>query len=89
MNSHTVTFSLKLLPDEAVYPMAAAVRSIVNKLSLNRYPYPTFEITVGGSGGNTEKRFTHLLVDDRTKTDVSYVEFLCTVHKAIFNKMKG
>lgn len=38
-------------------------------------------------GDSTENMFLNLLIEDRALAGISYVEFLCQVHKLIQNKL--
>ena len=42
---------------------------------------------VAGANGACEQRFTSLLIEDQTRHDVSYVDFLCSVHRQIQAKL--
>lgn len=84
-NSHTAGFSPSLDDGgDAAQSLSAAVDEQLRK---NRSVYAPLVVVLGGSGSNTEGHFTRLLVDDRTKQDASYVEYLCAVHKQIQTKL--
>ena len=53
----------------------------------DRQIHAPLQIIAAGSGSALEMHFNKLLVDDRNKLDQSYVEYLCTVHKQIQNRM--
>ena len=44
---------------------------------------------LGPSGGRTseEHRFLSLLIEDKTRHEMSYVDYLCAVHRKVQTKM--
>lgn len=64
-----------------------ALSDALDEIRKGRSVYPPVVVVMGGSGSAVESHFTKLLVDDRTKIDQSYVEYLCTVHKQIQNRL--
>jgi hypothetical protein len=64
-----------------------ALSEALDELRRGRSVYAPVVVVLAGSGSAVENHFTKLLVDDRTKNDQSYVEYLCTVHKQIQNRL--
>ena len=44
-------------------------------------------MVVAQSGSEAEERFHSLLIEDKTKHEASYVDFLCAVHRKIQTKL--
>jgi hypothetical protein len=84
-NSHSSSFHLTLQDGQEA---ARALQAKVDNLRAGRCTFPPLVVVVGGSGSQTERHFTTILADDRSKIDQSYVEFLCTIHKQIQNKLQ-
>ena len=47
-------------------------------------PFHTpLQIFVSGGNGPAERRMLSLLIEDKTKHEISYVDYLCAVHRRI------
>ena len=64
-----------------------------------RPPFPHFptssratqvplQIYISGANGPEERRLLSLLIEDKTKHEISYVDYLCAVHRRIQQKMQ-
>jgi len=49
--------------------------------------YPPLKIIASGPGSMNEHRFMSLLIEDKTKHQMSYVDYLCQIHRSIQKKM--
>lgn len=55
--------------------------------SLRLRPPPVRQVVLAGPHGSDEQRFLSLLIEDKTRHEMSYVDFLCAVHRKIQLKM--
>mmetsp|Transcript_500 Transcript_500/g.820 ORF Transcript_500/g.820 Transcript_500/m.820 type:complete len:637 (-) Transcript_500:129-2039(-) len=70
--------------------LANQVQKVVQHLRSSQFPYKALKIIRSGNqrkGGSNEQRFLSLLIEDKTKHNVSYVDFLCKVHKLVQQKI--
>ena len=49
--------------------------------------YTPLQIYISGGNGPEERRLLSLLIEDKTKHEISYVDYLCAVHRRIQQKM--
>ena len=49
--------------------------------------WPALALAVAGSGSAAEREFLARLVEDKTKHDASYVDYLCNVHRQIQTRL--
>ena len=68
-------------------PFVDKVRAALAHLEADRSESPRARVFVAGANGACEQRFTSLLIEDQTRHDVSYVDFLCSVHRQIQAKL--
>jgi len=50
--------------------------------------YVPLHVYVSGGNGPEERRVLSLLIEDKTKHEISYVDYLCAVHRRIQQKMQ-
>lgn len=67
--------------------LADQVRELIQHLQADRAVWPRVQIALAGTDDATERRFVSLLVEDKTRQDVSYVDYLCAVHRQIQTKL--
>lgn len=67
--------------------LADQVRGLIQHLQADRAVWPRVQIALAGTDDATERRFVSLLVEDKTRQDVSYVDYLCAVHRQIQTKL--
>jgi protein transport protein SEC24 len=76
---------LSLPPRDA--PAARLLAELLTRLRLERCAY--MRLRVVRRGDPLEAVFLGQLLEDRSPAGMSYVEFLCHVHRQIQNKMGG
>ena len=78
--------SRPLLLPELGTPLSAAVRGLLDEVRRQRAGYLRLRVVRRGDPG--EAAFYCALVEDRTPAGgMSYVEYLCFLHRAIQNKL--
>ena len=68
-------------------PIARYIARLVEHLRDQRPLMQQLIVAVEGSAGGSEHHLASLLVEDKTLGGPSYVDFLCTIHKAIQHKL--
>jgi protein transport protein SEC24 len=63
------------------------IRAAIVELRRDVPFYAPLKIIVSGPNSFDEKRFLSLLIEDKTKHQISYVDFLCQIHRVIQRKM--
>eukprot|EP00884_Botryococcus_braunii_P013212 jgi/Botrbrau1/21892/Bobra.0249s0021.1 len=66
-------------------PFNRAVHAVLDKVRAERASFMRLRIV--RRGDPTEAAFYNMVVEDRCQTGASYVEYLCTVHRLIQNKL--
>jgi len=66
-------------------PISKRVHALINAIRSQR-PHLMQSVSVLGPKAPLEARFLSMLIEDRAQASMSYVEFLCHVHRQIQNK---
>lgn len=66
-------------------PESKAVNALVDELRKDRVAY--MKLRVAKRSDALEQLFMNMLVEDRSPAGMSYVEYLCHVHRMIQNRM--
>lgn len=67
--------------------VAGMIRCLMRECSHGLPFVPPLKIVESGSRTTDETRMLSLLVEDKTKHEVSYVDYLCSIHRRIQQKM--
>ncbi|KAK9760738.1 COPII coat Sec23p-Sfb3p heterodimer component [Basidiobolus ranarum] len=69
-------------------PMSKRIRALVDHLQKGRVRYPVLQI-VRQSMDQVELEFANLLVEDKNNDNMSYVDYLCFIHRQIQNELSN
>jgi len=81
LDNRSPNFPTNKLAEES--DLVAQITKVLKNLQEGQYVHKPLKVIRSGQLGKDEHRFMSLLIEDKTVHDVSYIDFLCSMHKLI------